>query len=482
MKIEETRNQHADLVESLAIARQGGKEPIVFVTRDADRLWEASLIATDQFTDDALTGALVAVVTTIDCDGVGDANAAVRHLSSKALWVVQLDLEGLTWGEGAAEWLDKGGTPQELLNLAVDAFRDALGADDVARLLGPNPGDFLASTPRDLVRLRTGFPTLDQATRGGIPTGIVTTIMGAPHVGKTALATQIGIRAAEGGFLVVVVLKDEGRLAGCIRLGQQMGLDRYRLEEQNPEELARFARALTDRDIRVPDPDHEDCSLENLITEAEKHAHGRNVLLIVDALQNVLSTEADEKDSLREAVGAKMALMEDFAKRGGMVIALSEMNRSAYRNKDAAENIRALAGGAESRSIEYKSRLILSLSGDAEEIVTVSVEKNSPGGKRPTINLKFDRTSATFTEIDRDTAEALRDEHAAEEEAQKAAQVWEKIKKALHRKMELNATALKRAVGGRAERFIEVRDEKVEEGKLLVREDGQGKFYRLADS
>jgi len=345
----------------------------------------------------------------------------------------------------------------------------------------PDPAAFLRGELRNVARLKTGFPTLDQATRGGIPAGIVTALIGAPHSGKTAFASQIAIRAASEGYLVVILFKDEGRFAGAVRLGQQFGLERTKLENQDPDEIERFADALIERDIRLPDGDSAQWNLENLISWLEAEAHGGPRLLIVDTIQSAYAKASEDGRSLREEIEAKMRLLEGAAKRGALVIVASEMSRSAYRHKNEKENIRGIAAGAESRAIEYVSRLILTLEGDAEKVITAKVEKNSPGGKRPVLRLKFDPTRATFREISEDEAESEVDESSKAEEQKKRAKLMEKIRKALREHLELSVRGLEREVKGDKERLAEVRDEMVEDGLLLMREKGPSKLFRLPD-
>lgn len=346
----------------------------------------------------------------------------------------------------------------------------------------PTPAEYLRDEPRNLVRLRTYIPTLDRATRGGIPTGIVTAIVGAPHTGKTALVSQVMISAASEGYLTVGLLKDEGRFAGSVRIGQQLGLDRGRLENQEPEEIDQLAEALIERAVYLPDADSPAWTLEATINWIEAKAGNGPRLLAVDSIQSVHAECAENAKTTREAIEAKMRLLERFAKRGGMVLITSEMNRSAYRNKDASENIDGIASGAESRAIEYVSRLLVTLEGDAEEVITAVVKKNSPGGVRPIMRLKFDKASARFRELSEADAEAMTDERRAAEETIRRAKTKEKILKALRGGREIRGSrALYKAAGGRSVDVDDVRDEMLEAGVIVARLDGKATVYSLPE-
>lgn len=340
----------------------------------------------------------------------------------------------------------------------------------------PTPVEFLKNEPRDIVRLKTGLQTLDEATRGGIPTGIVSSLLGGPHVGKTALASQIAKQVSMMGFLSVILFKDEGRFAGSVRLGQQLGLDRSKLELRDEEEMKKFEEVLKAHKIRIPDPDSKDWTLEKTIAWAEKEAEGP-WLLVIDSVQSVYIEKT--LPSLREGIAFKYELLERAAKRGSWVIAISEMNRSAYRHKDDALNSDPMAAGAEGRAIEYTSRVILNLSGDAQAVVTAKIVKNSPGGTRLDFFLKFDPVTATFKETSEDDAETIRDVVKAKDEERKASRIEEKILKALANG-ELNTRALRKAVGGDVNKVSEVRDQMAADGRIWE-SSGMGKerFYSL---
>lgn len=363
---------------------------------------------------------------------------------------------------------------------AVEAVADLLVKHFDVTPPPPDPAQVLANEPRNLVRLLTDFPTLNQSTRGGVPTGIVATILGAPHTGKTAMATQIGITAASAGWLVLILFKDEGRFAGCVRLGQQLGMDRDKLENQEEPELDRFLEGLKDRDIRVPDPDSEDWVLEHAISWLESNRGDRPALLIVDSLQSAYSMASGESRSLREEINAKMRLLESFGKRGGLALVTSEMNRSGYRNKDEKENIRGIAAGAESRAIEFVSRLILSLEGDAESVVTGTLEKNSPGGVKRAIPFKFDPLTARFKELSEDDAEALAEEAVTAREKKRDSGVRDRVLVALGPLLEpISFKRLREAMRVNVYRLQDVLGAMVEDGEVVMTIKGQAHMYSL---
>lgn len=81
------------------------------------------------------------------------------------------------------------------------------------------------------------------------------------------------------------------------------------------------------------------------------------------------------------------------------VVALSELNRGAYRSKDAKLNSNGMAAGKHSGAIEYVSRILVNLHTAKDDVVRVEVEKPTGYADQP-LGLRFDRLAATFTETD----------------------------------------------------------------------------------
>lgn len=94
-----------------------------------------------------------------------------------------------------------------------------------------------------------------------------------------------------------------------------------------------------------------------------------------------------------------------------LVIVVSEASRGAYASKDPEKQTAALASGAETRAIEYRSDVVIHLSEKSEGVVRAEVAKNRPGGgQKPRLSLGHDEQRATYREIDAPAAEEERDE------------------------------------------------------------------------
>ncbi len=273
------------------------------------------------------------------------------------------------------------------------------------------PGDGLASRPVPMARvsLQAVFPTLNSNTRGGVPTGSVTGILGPPDSTKTGIAMEIADTAEQQGFIVIHLTNDNGREPAEIRWGQRMGFDRTKLEEGDPETVAAFRTAFAKRHIYMPDPDLCDDNLEpintlsHVIDRAKQLWLTVRVLLLVDSVQTVIP-DTGRYESPRLRVIAVMNLLRKAANiPGWLVIACSQINREAFKNKKESKNIDPLAAGAESVSIEFGCDLMLYLTA-GEGGFFVRVTKNKPGsGRKPTFGIIWDRDQAKASEPDPET-------------------------------------------------------------------------------
>lgn len=255
-------------------------------------------------------------------------------------------------------------------------------------------------------RMSTGFATLDDATRGGVPLGRVVVLAGAPGAAKTTLSVHFADQWERAGCAVVYLASDEPVEGIITRLGQLGGFSRDGLESEGSAGdaiRAGFAQRSAGRRLAVIDPDEDPtmCTIEDAERAVLHLAGDRPRVLVVDSLQTARCAAADAAESLRERIDAKLAVIKAIAKRGTLVIAISEMSRAGYRSASRSENISALAAGKESGAIEYGASLLLGLRSVAGEHgqVDVEVAKNRLGGAKPELRLKLDPERASFAEV-----------------------------------------------------------------------------------
>ncbi len=251
-------------------------------------------------------------------------------------------------------------------------------------------------------RLPTGFKTLDEATRGGLPLGRLIVIGGPPGGSKTNLAFNLGDRWTNEGHAVTFHAADEEGDAILIRKGQHEGLDRKLLEEGN--ETVR--KMLHDRVLKQPlfdivDQEEAEVTIEDTSEAMFKRAgEGRPCIFIADSIQTITTRIARSDDTARSRIDAAMKGLRAIARRGALVIATSEMARGFYRQKRKGDNTTALAAFKESGGVEYGAHVALAIFEDPEApgYFLVDVAKNRLGQK-PSMRLRLEYTSARLEEV-----------------------------------------------------------------------------------
>jgi len=320
-------------------------------------------------------------------------------------------------------------------------------------------------------RMGTGFPTLDRATRGGIPSGTVVTLAGAPGAGKSGLATCVAVDYEQAGWAVVYYAADEPPRGIITRIGQMYGHAREQLEADDDAGAAvriRFAREVANRSLVVIDPDAENscATIEDAALVLEHVAVGRPRVLIVDSLQTCRCAAAAGIETLRERTDAKMDILKALAKSGVLVVVISEMARSGYRTGDRNADISALAAGKESGSIEYGSSLLVGLRPvkGRPGLVDVEIAKNRLGADRPDFRLELDPERARYREVVPDPAE-----QALSSEEVRAVAARQRVIAAVNKRpghySSMNALS-RDARGTRADNLVAIR-ELADEGALV---------------
>lgn len=255
------------------------------------------------------------------------------------------------------------------------------------------------------VRLETGLPSLDEATRGGLLSGRVVVLGGAPGAGKTTLALQLGRRYARAGHAVMVLAADEDADGLLIRWGQSEGLVRDDLEAGHDgarRYLAEQVEALAPR-LGLLDAEDDGSTVESAASALMRMQTDGSRVLIVDSIQTARAAGADDADSPRERIDCVIRALKTASRGGALVIATSEMARGYYRSRSSGDATSALASGKESGAIEYAAAMMLALRSVPEEadLVDVGAPKNRLGratGDAPLLRLRLDRDRATFSE------------------------------------------------------------------------------------
>lgn len=272
-----------------------------------------------------------------------------------------------------------------------------------------------AVTPRDvlvqwkvsgpLVHEPTGFSELDRLTGGGPVYGSRWYLVGAPDAGKTALLVQLAHIWAGRGIAVGVLAVDEEPDDIATRLVQRSKFSRTDCEQRRPAIVDKMVTAIGDLPLRFYPPG---CPIEtaaaDLAAFAKAKGHQR-MAMFVDSVQQITCdalAEAEREVSPRDAINANVKAIRAVATQHKMiVIATSEMNRTAYRSVESAEASNDMAAGKESGAIEYSARIMLSLRSvkDHPDLMQVRMVKNKHGASAPAAEdffLKIDRASQTI--------------------------------------------------------------------------------------
>lgn len=251
------------------------------------------------------------------------------------------------------------------------------------------------------VRLTTGLPGIDKATRGGLMLRKLVAIGGAPGAGKTALAIQLAYRWLSEGIHVGVLAADEDADALLIRFGQLAGLNRELLEDGDPKERARLAEWCKGVPLILADGDDQE-TIIRVSLDLQTAAKGLPSVLIADSIQTVkpgpmLPNGADIRTRVNVVVTTLKA-----AARTHLVITTSELSKAAYRSKAQADNISSLSAFKESGDIEYGvgMAIVLTKRPGVDGVVDAVVAKNRMGQGQPEIVLKLDALTSEVAEID----------------------------------------------------------------------------------
>jgi len=416
----------------------------------------------------------------------------------KALIGVARSVRVVSWGEqekdDAFDFFARGGTEEQLDRVLAEAPEyvpeesppadrtDESSSSSNPWEAWPTVGDWLKRDSDSGERLPTGLLTLDGATSGGIPRGRVVTFQSRPGNGKTALAKQLGNRAARAGALFVAVFADEGAEQASVMIGQDYGFERTKLEARDPETLAALAAALAPYEIRLPDPDDPETLLESIAERLKDVPPEKVIVLVCDSAQVVRCRGGLEAKSDRERITKFMEAARAFARSlRAIVIVISQTNRDSYRHKKESENIDPLAAGAESRAIEFCSDLLLHFTGDPEDVVTVKIVKNRLGPKK-TFRLRFEPKTATFGEIDEKAAEAEREEEASVRKRASLAKAAERILDVLRKNPGICSEPLRDKAGINKTFFLEARRALEEKGRIRGTVIGRNVHWDVCDS
>jgi KaiC/GvpD/RAD55 family RecA-like ATPase len=203
-------------------------------------------------------------------------------------------------------------------------------------------------------RRKTGIPTLDRATGGGLPGGSVATLVGPPGSVKTTLGIQlVKDRARDLIGIAYVYACDQGGRQPLARLAETFG-------DIVTSDVA-FERFREDCScLWVVDEAADGATLEafeSLVLESADQPADRAAAVLIDTAQTVYSEEDDEE---RARIGKVYVVARRIAERLQIpVVVCSHANRSATAARHKEDRNLPRAAGLGSAAIEHRSQVLI---------------------------------------------------------------------------------------------------------------------------
>jgi KaiC/GvpD/RAD55 family RecA-like ATPase len=265
-----------------------------------------------------------------------------------------------------------------------------------------------------VTRAATGWPSFDEAARGGLAFGRRTFLVGAPNAGKTAVATSLANKYWREGFIVGIHAVDEEPDDITARFAQMAGHQLEETESGDHSKLDAIGADLEEDGVFLYD---HGWTIEAAADDLAAHARrlGKKAVYVVDSVQTVRCAEALKADGPRLVVGANVrALKTVTSAHKFLLIATSEMGRGGYGNEEAAKNFNDMAAGKESGDIEYAAAVqivVRSVKGVPDKI-RVNVPKLKRG-KQVEFFLRMNRATHSLSECEAPILENVEDAKAA---------------------------------------------------------------------
>jgi replicative DNA helicase len=283
--------------------------------------------------------------------------------------------------------------------------------------------DYWGHVAKRKTTVGTSIKGLDTILGGGLEPQRLMVLLGAPGGGKTTLANQIAVHAADSGRPVYYVTSEDipfNLLAKTLaRQGQipyTAVLKGYEDQKTKLEQaLKTYQESKAATRLRYLDATMG-TSLSTIRERAEAHfeqfKEGGNGILVIDYLQRLarsLSAYRDGRQDLRLAVTAISEELRAIAT--GLdccVIALAAQSRASGYGAGNGAGKNALASGKESGDIEYTADTVMAIVDDEQRTMQVPwlqakvlrVDKNrqGPAGDNCVLHLDWYSERQQFTE------------------------------------------------------------------------------------
>lgn len=297
--------------------------------KDADRLAELGFVATTNAGGagkwrpeygDALRGRRVCIVPDNDAPGEKHAAQVEQALSGVAAEIRVLRLPGLPAKGDVSDWLDAGGTPEELARLieSAPAWAPAApnGKHDPHTIALRQPVGALAS---DI------FPeALAWLWRGRLAAGKLTVLDGDPGLGKSTLTTEIAARISRGEALPGA---DAGEPRGVVLMSAEDG-PADTIIPRLAAAGADLSRVYVLQGFRGPDGEITPLTVPGALDVLERAIRTHNAALaVIDPLMAFLGGDvgANRDQDVRRAMAPLAAMLE---RSGAACILVRHLNKA----------------------------------------------------------------------------------------------------------------------------------------------------------
>jgi len=254
--------------------------------------------------------------------------------------------------------------PSELVSEAIEALQGLLEPEEAsvkrfAEVAEPIIAQGLRGERRDR-GIPSGIGGLDRALGGGFKRGHLHILAARPGMGKSALAFQWAIHAAQAGFKVLVFSLEMPAESLVIRqAGAEANIEPARLRQSDDPKLwavvDKALSRLNEAPLWICDDSTVTAARAAAIAKALKARHGLD-LIVVDYLQRLSDTIVERQLSRNHLLGA---VAKSFANLGrqtdSAVILLSQLNR---RVDSAQEKRPGLADLRDSGELEQDADVV----------------------------------------------------------------------------------------------------------------------------
>lgn len=315
-------------------------------------------------------------------------------------------------------------------------------------------------------RMQTRIPSLDTACRGGFPLGRLAIFAAPPGAGKTTHVGQLGFDWALEGHHVAVLAADEGADAIATRWAQALEYSRDDLDAGNEFACRHSGSKIAARASRLFlfDAEQDGATIDSASMFLTEQTDNAPSVLIVDSIQVARAEGTDAARDQRHRAEIVIAALKRARGRGQLVLATSELSRSAYKSNRKDDGVNLLAAAKESGAIEYAADLLMVMQPVADEIGLVDCELvKCRFGRKASFRLRQDFDRATFSEVER--TEPLPAESASEAIDRGKGRV--RMTLAQHHDLRSASSVAARAGGRKADTLDAIR-ELVEAGEVIT--------------